>query len=52
MVDIRIVTDIHIFYKTSTAMGYSRKYPAPFPSPSMDDTELGTYKFQDFQEWQ
>ena len=27
-------------------MGYPRKYPYP----SMDDTELDTYKFQDFQE--
>ena len=26
-------------------MGYSRKYP----HPPMDDTELGTYKFQDFK---
>ena len=31
------------------AMGYSRKYPQP---PGMDDTELGTWKFQDFQEGQ
>ena len=30
-------------------LGYSRKYPPP---PPMDDTELGTQKFQDFQERQ
>ena len=30
-------------------MGYSRKYPH---TPLMDDTDLGTYKFQDFQERQ
>ena len=33
---------------SSMLMGYSRKYP----HPPMDDTELGTQKFQDFQEEQ
>ena len=34
----------------SVALGYSRKYPNP--NPHTDDTELGTQKFQDFQERQ
>ena len=32
-------------------MDYSRKYPPP-PPPAIDDTELGTQKFQNFQERQ
>ena len=35
---------------TWSLMGYSRKYPPP--PPLMDDTELGTEKFQDFQKRQ
>ena len=40
----------HFILRLFSTLGYSRKYS--HPPPPMDDTELGTQKFEDFQKGQ